>query len=119
MAERTVASSITEVRGGRRAPGEDQLAAEEPLEIRVRADGDFEQSLTITMRTPGDDAELAVGFLFTEGLLRGRADVAGGTSPAPEVVVVDLAPGAPRPEPRQARAFATTSACGVCGRGSL
>jgi FdhD protein len=71
------------------------------------------------MRTPGEDRELAVGFLFTEGLLRDRAQVAGVTSVGDDQVVVELAPGVPPPEPRASRAFTTTSACGVCGRGSL
>jgi FdhD protein len=54
---------------------------EAPLEIRVRAGGE-ERSLSITMRTPGDDAELAAGFLFTEGLVRERAEIGGITEAA-------------------------------------
>jgi FdhD protein len=116
---RTAAAAVTEVRGRRHAAGQDQLAVEAPLEIRVGQAPAPPQSLTITMRTPGEDGELAVGFLFTEGLIRGPGDVAAVTTPTPEVVVVELAAGAPPLEPRHSRAFTTTSACGVCGRGSL
>jgi FdhD protein len=115
---RTADAEVTEVRGGRRSAGRDQLAVEAPLEIRV-ATADGEQNVSITMRTPGEDDELAVGFLFTEGLLRGRSDVAGVGLPSPEVAVVALAPGVTLPETRPTRSFTMTSACGVCGRGSL
>jgi FdhD protein len=109
---------VTEVRGGRRSAGRDQLAVEAPLEIRVRT-ADTEQNVSITMRTPGEDDELAVGFLFTEGLLRATGEVGGVSMPSEEVVVVELAAGAALPEVRPTRSFAMTSACGVCGRGSL
>jgi FdhD protein len=119
MTERTTPAAVTKVRGPHRAPGQDQLAVEAPLEIRVRAGDGADASLTITMRTPGEDDELAVGFLFTEGLLRGRSEVALVETPADDVVVVALAAGVPAPAPRHTRPFTTTSACGVCGRGSL
>jgi FdhD protein len=88
----------------------DEVAVEEPLEIRV--DG---ESLAVTMRTPGQDEELALGFLYGEGLIDGprsagpTADLAGG--------VVEVAgPLGYRPA---ARRFYTTSSCGVCGKGAL
>ena len=115
---RTADAAVTEVRDGRRSPGRDQVAVEAPLEIRVRA-GDSEQNISITMRTPGEDDELALGFLFTEGLLRASAEVAGVSLAGDEVAVVELAAGVSLPESRPTRAFAMTSACGVCGRGSL
>jgi FdhD protein len=115
---RTADAPVTEVRGGQRSPGRDLLAVEAPLEIRVRT-GAEEQSLSITMRTPGEDPELAVGFLFTEGLLRGRSEVAAVSVPGPEEVVVELAAGVSLPETRPTRSFTMTSACGLCGRGSL
>src|ERR671932_2424981 len=94
-----------------RAPGlEDEVAVEEPLEIRV--DG---RPLAITMRTPGHDEELALGFLHGEGLIDGpRAagppeDLAGNT--------VEVS-GPLLREP-SARSFYTTSSCGVCGKGAL
>ncbi|MFI6537091.1 formate dehydrogenase accessory sulfurtransferase FdhD [Nonomuraea sp. NPDC050547] len=98
----------------------DSLAAEEPLEIRL--DG---TPLTVTMRTPGDDFDLAAGFLVSEGAVGRAADVAAirycagaladGTQTY-NVLDVRLAPGVPRPEPRN---FYTTSSCGVCGKASL
>jgi FdhD protein len=115
---RTAPADVTEVRGLRPSAGRDQLAVEAPLEIRVRAAG-AEQSLSLTMRTPGEDGELAVGFLHGEGLLHGPAEVARVSSDAGDVTVVELAPGVAAPEPRRQRAFTTTSACGVCGRSDL
>jgi FdhD protein len=115
---RTALTAVTEVRGVRPRAGQDELAVEAPLEIRVRAAGG-EQSLTLTMRTPGEDGELAIGFLHGEGLLRAREEVASVSSPGGDVVVIELAAGVPAPEPRRQRAFTTTSACGVCGRSDL
>jgi FdhD protein len=90
---------------------EDRVAVEEPLEIRVRG-----RALAVTMRTPGHDEELAVGFLHGEGLLTGPV-LAAGPTPDFAVNVVDV--DAPlRPEARERR-FYTTSSCGVCGKGAL
>jgi FdhD protein len=89
----------------------DRVAVEEPLEIRVAG-----EPLAITMRTPGHDEELAVGFLHGEGLLAGPVRHVG---PTPDLVanVVEVdAPLARRPE---ARRFYTSSSCGVCGKGAL
>ncbi|HEU4599222.1 MAG TPA: formate dehydrogenase accessory sulfurtransferase FdhD, partial [Solirubrobacterales bacterium] len=88
----------------------DEVAVEEPLEIRV--DG---RPLTVTMRTPGHDEELALGFLYGEGLIDGPR----GAGPTADLVanVVEVA-GPLRRDPG-ARRFYTTSSCGVCGRGSL
>ncbi|MEV0380223.1 formate dehydrogenase accessory sulfurtransferase FdhD [Nonomuraea sp. NPDC050643] len=98
----------------------DSLAAEEPLEIRL--DG---TPLTVTMRTPGDDFDLAAGFLVSEGAVGAADDIAtirycAGATVAGEntynVLDVRLAPGVRAPEPRN---FYTTSSCGVCGKASL
>ena len=88
----------------------DEVAVEEPLEIRV--DG---VALTITMRTPGDDEELALGFLHGEGLID-RAHEAGPTTDLAANTVEVRGPLLRDPG---ARRFYTTSSCGVCGRGSL
>jgi FdhD protein len=112
---RTAATSVMEVRGLGPRSSEDQLAVEAPLELRVRAGGQ-ERTLCITMRTPGEDAELAAGFLFTEGLVRDRAEITGITE-GDDSVLVELA-GPALPE-TAARPFAVTSACGVCGKGQL
>lgn len=94
----------------------DLLAAEEPLEIRV--DG---EPLTVTMRTPGDDIDLAAGFLFTEGLLR-RLDAVHEIRMCDDnVAAVTFKPGQESVAGRVAanRNFITTSACGVCGKDSI
>jgi FdhD protein len=106
---------IERVRGGARERVEDELAIEEPLEIRV--DG---ESLAVTMRTPGEDEELAVGFLAGEGLIAGPEDVdsVGPTADlAANTVEVRTTAGLRR-DPG-ARSFYTTSSCGVCGKGAL
>jgi FdhD protein len=105
----------------------DLLAAEEPLGIRV--DG---TALTLTMRTPGDDVELAAGFLVGEAIVHGRDDIAAmkvcdGTTcghlshsedELGNIVDIALAPGV-TVGPGARRAFMTTSACGVCGKTSI
>jgi FdhD protein len=112
-------------RDGRRRERTDTVAVEEPLEIRVRGEGDPEAvQVAVTMRTPGGDFELAVGFLFTEGLIRPgdvRRVAYCDDLPGPEqrynVVSVELA----RPFDRSLlrRNFTTTSSCGVCGKAAL
>ncbi|MBX7269700.1 formate dehydrogenase accessory sulfurtransferase FdhD [Micromonospora sp. Llam7] len=113
--------------GRRRARRPDTVAAEEPLEIRVGPAGPGRRRpLTVTMRTPGADLDLAIGFLFTEGLIRSTDDVstaqlcAGTDTPNTyNVVDVTLAPGVPDPVTDATRHFHTTSACGVCGKASI
>ena len=109
---------------------DDVVATEEPLEIRLahtRADGRrAQQSLSITMRTPGNDGELAAGFLFTEGIVANSAEidsVAPCGPPAPNglinVVRVELAESVRVDLGRLERHFYTSSSCGVCGKASL
>jgi FdhD protein len=99
------------------------LAVEEPLEIRVNG-----RPITVTMRTPGSDFELAQGFLLTEGVIGHRDDVVTvrycrGTDTdgvtTYNVLDVSLAPTVPAPEVDVTRNFYTTSSCGVCGKASL
>ncbi|MFI5487829.1 formate dehydrogenase accessory sulfurtransferase FdhD [Micromonospora echinaurantiaca] len=105
----------------------DSLSVEEPLEIRVGPAGPGRRRpLAVTMRTPGDDLDLAIGFLLTEGLIRSADDVhtaqlcAGAETPNTyNVVDVVLAPGVPEPTTDPARNFYTTSSCGVCGKASI
>jgi FdhD protein len=104
----------------------DTLAAEEPLEIRVGPPGGRRPALAVTMRTPGDDLDLAIGFLVTEGIVGSATDVvtaqlcAGAEAPNTyNVVDVTLAPGIEPPETDPARHFYTTSSCGVCGKASI
>lgn len=91
-------------------PALDLLAVEEPLEIRVNG-----RPLSITMRTPGNDGELAAGFLFTEGILTERADVLA-VDCGENRVTLTLADGVAAGTSRN---FYTTSSCGVCGKASI
>ncbi|MDT5237180.1 MAG: FdhD protein [Mycobacterium sp.] len=101
----------------------DTLAAEEPLEIRVAG-----RPLTVTMRTPGDDFDLARGFLVSEGVVSADSDIvairycAGATANGVNtynVLDVLLDDGVPAPNPSLERNFYTTSSCGLCGKASL
>jgi len=135
--------TIQKVEGAQSHPQPDLLAAEEPLEIRLvwedaatpatptpgagPACGIAERALSVTMRTPGDDFELAAGFLFTEGLIERGEDIARisycvGADKAQQeynIVSVRLAPGLQVDPARVQRNFYTTSSCGVCGKASL
>jgi FdhD protein len=103
----------------------DVLAAEEPMEIRVQGAGQDAVPVAVTMRTPGGDFELAVGFLYTEALIDGREDVRRVSyceDLAPQeqrynVVTVELT--RPFDADRLKRNFFATSSCGVCGKATL
>ncbi|MER5812326.1 formate dehydrogenase accessory sulfurtransferase FdhD [Streptomyces sp. NPDC002033] len=123
---------VVRIRGGAVVMRPDTLVAEEPLEIRLNG-----KPLAITMRTPGDDFALAVGFLASEGVIAHASDVravtycegatdrgplpavAGGGSNTYNVVNVQLAPGVPVPDITLERNVYTTSSCGLCGKASL
>jgi FdhD protein len=99
------------------------LAVEEPLEIRINGN-----AISVTMRTPGSDVELAQGFLLTEGVIGQRGDIATvqycrGTGEdgmnTYNVLDVTLAAGVSMPDVDVTRNFYTTSSCGVCGKGSI
>jgi FdhD protein len=107
---------IEEDRSSRR---KDIVAVEEPLEIRI---GD--ESVAVTMRTPGNDFELAAGFLFTEGILQRPADVrrisyCNAEPQEYNIVTVELASEVRFDPKRLERHFFATSACGVCGKAAL
>ena len=103
---------------------QDTLAVEEPLELRVSG-----EPLAVTMRTPGQDVELAAGFLVSEGIVaRGEqfhtaihcgGPGTGGEENTYNVLDIALAPGIAAPPPEAARAFYTTSSCGLCGKRSI
>ena len=121
MGRVTARRGVLRISDGVRVRRPDTLAAEEPLEIRVD-----KRALAVTMRTPGDDVDLALGFLLTEGVIRAPEDVrtailcAGDQAPNTyNVVDVVLAPGVPAPDTDPTRAFYTTSSCGVCGKASI
>lgn len=107
MADADAGRMVTSVlREGER----DEIAVEEPLEIRV--DG---EALSVTMRTPGNDEELALGFLYGEGLINEPREAGPTTDFAANIVDV---PGPLLSDPGQ-RNFYTTSSCGVCGKGAI
>jgi len=107
----------------------ESLAVEEPLEIRLASSGNSEksQAVSITMRTPGHDAELAVGFLFGEGILKKRSDILEvlpcgpkkESNQASNTIKVILSPEVQPDLDRLQRNFYATSSCGVCGKASL
>lgn len=123
MGRVTARRRASHVTRGHAAERPETLAVEEPLEIRVNG-----RPLTVTMRTPGSDFELAQGFLLAEGVIARRDDVLtvrycrgadADNLNTYNVLDVTLAAGVPTPEVGLARNFYTTSSCGVCGKGSL
>jgi len=112
---------VTEWDEGRRRSVLDELAVEEPLEIRVNG-----QSVGVTMRTPGDDFDLAIGFLLTEGIVTGRGDVErigygedeSGQTTGNRVDVTLSAAVSFDASHLERRAVANSS-CGICGRASI
>lgn len=108
---------------------QDDVSVEEPLEIRVlygNADQRVSKNLSVTMRTPGNDSELAVGFLFTEGVLSSSDQVKSIQNPQSEcsknsenIIIVELNEGIHPQLMNVDRNFYTTSSCGVCGKGSI
>jgi FdhD protein len=117
-----VSHTVVSFRDGTRVAREDQLAVEEPLEIRLGG-----KSLAVTMRTPGHDRELVAGLLLSERVIEGRADIdaiAHYTGPDDDprignVINVLLNRPGPTIHERLHRSFFTSSACGVCGKTSL
>jgi FdhD protein len=119
----SVRVDVSEAAAARTTSRPDTLAVEEPLEIRVE-----NASLSVTMRTPGDDFDLAIGFLITEGVLAAAADIRQvmhcldedeSGSPTYNVVDISLAPGAHLHTAGSARSSVISSACGVCGKTSI
>ncbi len=114
---------VRKVRGTAFAEESDRLVVEEPLEIRlglIEAGRPVRRSISITMRTPGRDRELAVGFLFTEGILTSPSDVLSVAACAqPNTIRVDIADGVDLDLGRLQRHFYSSSSCGVCGKTSL
>ena len=115
---------VVAMNDGVRSERTDTLAAEEPLEIRVQGPGQELRSVAVTMRTPGGDFELAVGFLFTEGLIApgdvhrvAYCDTLPGEDQRYNIVSVTL--NRPFDFERLKRNFYATSSCGVCGKAAL
>lgn len=109
---------------------EDLVAAEEPLALRLgysSLHGREQKELAVTMRTPGNDLELALGFLFSEGIISSKKEVQSirhcsrheGSSKAGNVVNIELTEGVTPPRHVFQRQFFISSSCGVCGKGSI
>lgn len=115
--------SIRKFDGADASEQPDVLAVEEPLEIRLEYGPAAERStksLSVTMRTPGTDEDLARGFLFTEGIVREASDIVGlRAQPFSNVLTVVLRPELHFEPSRLERHFYTTSSCGVCGKTSI
>jgi FdhD protein len=114
-------TQVSEWDDGHLSRKEDCLACEEPLEIRVAG-----RPLSVTMRTPGSDIELAAGFLFTEGIIQSRHQIlqieSNQESDEPNrgnIVAVELAPELITDSESLQRNFFTASSCGICGKASI
>jgi FdhD protein len=122
MNESTISVEISKRSNGDNTSFADTLAVEEPLEIRVG-----QKTVSITMRTPGHDLELATGFLFTEGLIQSADQIlemkncgpAKSEAQSQNVVRVELRPEVKIDLKRLERHFYTSSSCGVCGKTSI
>lgn len=107
---------------------EDLLAVEEPLEIRIVYGAENlrqEKNISVTMCTPGNDAELAIGFLFTEGIIKNKEDIikcrsfSDANNSGGNIVIVELQPAVSFDTKKIERHFYTSSSCGVCGKSSI
>ncbi len=125
---RSVDAEVVALEGERQTRKRDEVVTEEPLELRF-SDGGAANTLAITMRTPGNDFELAAGFLFNESVVRSRDDIIGmsycldsAVDPPQRynIVTVECRAGAAAADrARFERHFTIGSACGVCGRAQL
>lgn len=122
---KTRAVEVMRYAAGHTAAAGDELGVEEPLELRLGTWHDgrlLHRNLVVTMRTPGHDAELAAGFLLTEGILSQPAQIAeiAPWDPAlPNVWRVDLTPGVTVDWKRLERLTYAASSCGLCGKASI
>ncbi len=101
---------------------DDHLAAEEPLEIRLiygTKAQPVKKNLAVTMRTPGNDGELAVGFIFTEGIIHEYTDIEQVVELKENVIQITIKEGINLDLGKLERNFYTTSSCGVCGKASI
>jgi FdhD protein len=125
MSRLVVSTNVVAIRGDRHVELPDRLAAEEPMEIRVGGPGEAPTAVSVTMRTPGHDFELAVGFLRSEGIVSSSSDVSSvrycDAVPRDEqrynIVTVQLT----RPVALDGvqRRFSVTASCGICGTATL
>ena len=131
MGQMVVSTVAEKLKQNERLLYSEHLAVEEPLEIRLGYDNSngkrIHQSVSITMRTPGNDSELAVGFLYAEGLIR-NADEIDEISPCgpqldnkpfQNIIRVEAKPNLRLNLKRLKRYFLTNSSCGICGKASI
>ncbi len=124
---RTVETAIERLEGEETKRTYDRVVTEEPLELRLLAGGEA-RTLAVTMRTPGNDFELAAGFALSEGIVRARRELAGvsycidpaiDTEQRYNIVNIELASAQLPDTTRFERHFTMNSSCGVCGRANL
>lgn len=116
---------VLHLEGGRRAPRTDEVVTEEPMEVRACGPGQEPAAVSVTMRTPGNDFELAAGLLFSEGIVARREDIVSirycdlppGDPQMYNVVTVSLSRRLHASDLR--RRFVSSSSCGVCGTATL
>ncbi len=116
--------SIQKINAGNITEAADKVAVEEPLQIELdysTATGRMQKNIAVTMRTPGHDAELAAGFLFTEGIIKNGAAIAGIKQPAADEnrILVSLKEAVVPVLANATRNFYGTSSCGICGKASI
>ncbi|MFZ1371847.1 MAG: formate dehydrogenase accessory sulfurtransferase FdhD, partial [Ferruginibacter sp.] len=116
--------TIQKIAGTALTEADDKVAVEEPLEIQLAystSTGRMIKNIAVTMRTPGNDEELAAGFLFTEGIIQNAADIRETKQPGADEnrVLVELQENVQPVLSNIARNFYSTSSCGVCGKASI
>ncbi len=122
----TTSVKIWKVTQQQRIEKSDLLAVEEPVEIQLGIKGKPPKSISVTMRTPGHDFELALGFLFTEGIIQSIDQIQNidyakvwETDKEENVVLVEITDGVEIDFQKLERHFYTSSSCGVCGKASI
>ncbi len=129
MSKRVYPVDIQRITKAELTTSKDLVVVEEPLEIRVGygpAKQREQTTLTVTMRTPGDDEHLCLGFLFTEGIIEDQKDILSAeycpaSDPGTEenIMRLELVPNLPFEPTRFTRNFYTSASCGVCGKASI
>ena len=118
----TITIQVDRFENGISQKKDDILAIEEPLEIKMKYNSGqamIEKNLSITMRTPGNDDELASGFLFTEGIIKNTDEIKSIKQYSENSISVELNENVRPVENKLERNFYTTSSCGVCGKASI
>lgn len=111
---------IIKISSGSAAATSDQVAIEAPLEIRIKREKDpMSKAVAVTMRTPGHDIELALGFLFTEGILKHTGQVKQASVTKENTIEITVSDDVNTDMKNADRNFYTTSSCGVCGKASI